>query len=127
MRPGRKPGFTRAILAERKGPIPSTWMGVVDERDDEDYSHPHTDTLVSVGRHSRGERPPVFSIELVRSFRSADDAGPDTRKTKRLRFVVCLCSLTFEEKELKEIQMKKGRTIKLSDRQKQADEKFKGF
>ncbi len=104
-----------------------TYATIVSSGDNENYSHPHTDALGSVGRHSRGERPLVFSTELARSFRSADDVGPDVGETKRLTFVGCLCSLTFGEKELKEIQMKEGRTMKLSDRQKQAIEKFKGY
>jgi hypothetical protein len=36
-------------------------------------SHPRADALGGAGRHSRGERPLVFSTELARSNRSADD------------------------------------------------------
>lgn len=46
---------------------------VVSSGDNENYSHPRADALGCAGRHSRGERPLVFSTELARSYRSADD------------------------------------------------------
>lgn len=40
---------------------------VISSGDDESYSHPRSDTLGTIGRHSRGERPLIFSTELARS------------------------------------------------------------
>ena len=40
---------------------------VISSGDDESYSHPRADTLGMIGKHSRGERPAIFSTELARS------------------------------------------------------------
>jgi beta-lactamase superfamily II metal-dependent hydrolase len=40
---------------------------VISSGDDEPHSHPRADTLGSLGKHSRGERPLIFSTELARS------------------------------------------------------------
>jgi beta-lactamase superfamily II metal-dependent hydrolase len=40
---------------------------VISSGDDEPYSHPRSDTLGAIGRHSRGARPLIFSTELARS------------------------------------------------------------
>ena len=41
--------------------------------DNENYAHPRADALGCAGRYSRGKRPMVFSTELARSMKSADD------------------------------------------------------
>jgi competence protein ComEC len=46
---------------------------IISSGDNENYSHPRADALGGAGRYSRGERPLVFSTELARSYRSADD------------------------------------------------------
>lgn len=40
---------------------------VISSGDDEPHAHPRSDTLGAIGRHSRGERPLIFSTELARS------------------------------------------------------------
>jgi beta-lactamase superfamily II metal-dependent hydrolase len=40
---------------------------VISSGDNEPYSHPRSDTLGTIGRHSRGGRPLIFSTELARS------------------------------------------------------------
>jgi hypothetical protein len=40
---------------------------VVSSGDDEPYSHPQPESLGALGRHSRGDRPLIFSTELARS------------------------------------------------------------
>lgn len=42
---------------------------VVSSGDNESHCHPRPDTLGAIGRHSRGERPLIFSTELMRSTR----------------------------------------------------------
>ncbi len=41
--------------------------------DNENYAHPRADALGCAGKYSRGARPMVFSTELARSMKSADD------------------------------------------------------
>lgn len=41
--------------------------------DNENYAHPRADALGCAGKYSRGSRPLVFSTELARSMKSADD------------------------------------------------------
>ena len=41
--------------------------------DNENYAHPRADALGCAGKYSRGARPLVFSTELARSMKSADD------------------------------------------------------
>lgn len=40
---------------------------VISSGDEESYCHPRPDTLGVIGRHGRGERPMIFSTELMRS------------------------------------------------------------
>jgi beta-lactamase superfamily II metal-dependent hydrolase len=40
---------------------------VISSGDEEPHCHPRPDTLGAIGRHSRGERPCIFSTELMRS------------------------------------------------------------
>jgi hypothetical protein len=40
---------------------------VISSGDEEPHCHPRADTLGTVGKHSRGERPLIFSTELARS------------------------------------------------------------
>lgn len=40
---------------------------VVSSGDDEPHAHPRPDALGSIGKHSRGDRPLIFSTELARS------------------------------------------------------------
>ncbi|WP_448682123.1 ComEC/Rec2 family competence protein [Pseudomonas nicosulfuronedens] len=40
---------------------------VISSGDEEPHCHPRPDTLGAVGKHSRGERPCIFSTELMRS------------------------------------------------------------
>lgn len=40
---------------------------VISSGDDEPHAHPRADTLGTLGRHSRGPRPLIFSTELARS------------------------------------------------------------
>lgn len=40
---------------------------VISSGDEEPHSHPRSDTLGTIGRHSRGSRPLIFSTELARS------------------------------------------------------------
>jgi beta-lactamase superfamily II metal-dependent hydrolase len=40
---------------------------IISSGDNEPYSHPRSDTLGATGRHSRGNRPLIFSTELARS------------------------------------------------------------
>jgi hypothetical protein len=44
---------------------------VISSGDDEPHSHPRADTLGTIGRHARGERPLIFSTELARSSKEA--------------------------------------------------------
>jgi beta-lactamase superfamily II metal-dependent hydrolase len=46
---------------------------VISSGDNETYAHPRSDALGCAGRYSRGDRPLVFSTELARSYKSADD------------------------------------------------------
>jgi beta-lactamase superfamily II metal-dependent hydrolase len=46
---------------------------VISSGDNESYSHPRADAIGCAGRYSRGMRPLVFSTELARSYRSADE------------------------------------------------------
>lgn len=46
---------------------------VISSGDNESYSHPRADAVGCAGRYSRGIRPMVFSTELARSYRSADE------------------------------------------------------
>lgn len=54
--------FTTAFL-DRITPIAT----VVSSGDDEPHGHPRADTLGTLGKHSRGVRPLIFSTELARS------------------------------------------------------------
>ena len=40
---------------------------VISSGDEESFSHPRPDTLGAIGKHSRGDRPLIFSTELARS------------------------------------------------------------
>ncbi len=40
---------------------------VISSGDDEPHAHPRADTLGTIGKHSRGRRPLIFSTELARS------------------------------------------------------------
>ena len=40
---------------------------VISSGDEEQYAHPRPDTLGTIGKHSRGVRPMIFSTELARS------------------------------------------------------------
>jgi beta-lactamase superfamily II metal-dependent hydrolase len=40
--------------------------------DNENYAHPRADALGCAGRYTRGKRPLIFSTELARSFKSAE-------------------------------------------------------
>ncbi len=40
---------------------------VISSGDEEAFSHPRADTLGTIGKHSRGDRPAIFSTELARS------------------------------------------------------------
>lgn len=53
-------------------------VSVVSSGDNEGYSHPRADTLGSLGKKGRGERPLIFSTELGRSLRieTAGTAAP---------------------------------------------------
>lgn len=53
---------------------------VISSGDEEPHCHPRPDTLGAIGRHSRGERPCIFSTELMRSspeFRSLSPYNSD--------------------------------------------------
>lgn len=52
---------------------------VVSSGDDESYAHPRPETLGALGRHGRGQRPLLFSTELMRSTR--EDEG-DAREER---------------------------------------------
>lgn len=54
--------FTTSFL-DRISPI----VTVVSSGDDEPHGHPRADTLGTLGKHSRGVRPLIFSTELARS------------------------------------------------------------
>jgi beta-lactamase superfamily II metal-dependent hydrolase len=54
--------FTTSFL-DRIAPIAT----VISSGDDEPHSHPRADTLGTLGKHSRGPRPLIFSTELARS------------------------------------------------------------
>ena len=56
----------------------STWIAslnpiatVISSGDNEPHSHPRADTLGSIGLHSRGVRPLIFSTELARSAKES--------------------------------------------------------
>jgi beta-lactamase superfamily II metal-dependent hydrolase len=40
---------------------------VISSGDNESFSHPRADTIGTIGKHSRGDRPTIFSTELARS------------------------------------------------------------
>jgi hypothetical protein len=89
---------------------------VISSGDDESFSHPRADTLGLIGKHSRGERPSIFSTELARS---APERIKNSRDLRR-KLDECLAKLQTElsdsarkrvDKSIAEIREALGRSV----------------
>ena len=61
---------------------------VISSGDDESFVHPRPDTLGTIGKHSRGERPLIFSTELARSGKEYLDLSKIKDEDKKRERVV---------------------------------------
>ena len=60
---------------------------IVSSGDEESFVHPRPDTLGTIGKHSRGERPLIFSTELARSgkeYVKLDEIKDQDKKKERV-------------------------------------------
>ena len=74
---------------------------VISSGDDEAFSHPRADTLGTIGKHSRGKRPAIFSTELARS---APERIKDSKKLRdELDDAVAKLQTTLTEAERKRV------------------------
>lgn len=74
---------------------------VISSGDAESFSHPRADTLGLIGKHSRGERPAIFSTELARS---APERIKDARKLRaQLDEVIAKVQTELTEAERKKV------------------------
>ncbi|MBI5402241.1 MAG: hypothetical protein HY959_02475 [Ignavibacteriae bacterium] len=60
---------------------------VISSGDDESYCHPRPDSLGTIGKFSRGERPMIFSTELARSSKEFFDLSKVPKGKKKERIV----------------------------------------
>jgi len=58
---------------------------VISSGDNEKHAHPRADTLGTIGRHSRGKRPLIFSTELSRSARELVKRPSEFRENLKKR------------------------------------------
>ncbi len=101
--------FTSDILAAVE-PLAT----VISSGDDEPYSHPRADTLGTLGKFSRGDRPLIFSTELARSAK--EKIKNSDQMQKELEKWMEKSEMTQEQKdkareERRKIYKKIGRSI----------------
>jgi len=76
------PDFTNEFL-RAVNPIAT----VISSGDEESYCHPRPDTLGTIGKFSRGERPLIFSTELARSTKEFIETNHLSELKKKERLV----------------------------------------
>ena len=61
---------------------------IISSGDEESYAHPRPDTLGTIGKYGRGERPLIFSTELARSGKEVIDLNKIKNEADRKERVV---------------------------------------
>lgn len=86
---------------------------VISSGDDEPHCHPRPNTLGAVGRHSRGDRPLIFSTELSRS--TAEYTKPAIATQEEIRLLVAKLQ-EAEEADKAALQRKLDRLLDQAER-----------
>jgi hypothetical protein len=75
---------------------------VISSGDDESYCHPRPDSLGTIGKFSRGERPMIFSTELARSNKEFIDLKdiPEGKKRERVVTVYGMINLRTDGEKM---------------------------
>jgi hypothetical protein len=91
----------------------NTAATVISSGDDEPHCHPRPNTLGAVGRHSRDDRPLIFSTELSRS--TTEYTKPAVATQEEIRFLIAKLQ-EAEEADKTSLQRKLDRLLDQAER-----------